>query len=100
MERMCLFNITILLLGMPVTKIEDLKEVNETAHHTEKYETPGLFLRRGQTFKIKIHLEREFKENDDQFMIRFETGKNPKKRNDTLVIVQKVDEFDKVYVLQ
>ena len=85
-----------LLSGMPVTKIKGLAETNEVSHHTERYETPGLFLRRGQTFTIEIELQRAFKEDEDKFTIKFETGKYPKKRNNTLVVVTKVQEFEKV----
>lgn len=84
------------LAAMPVTKIRGLAEENEVTHHTEKYESQGLFLRRGQTFKIEIDLSREFRENEDEFEIRLETGRNPRKRNNTLAIAEKVNEFDKV----
>ena len=81
---------------MPVEKIKGLSEVNEVAHHTEKYESAGLFLRRGQTFKIEIDLKRAYKEDEDQFNIKLETGKYPKKRNGSLISIQKVEEFEKV----
>ena len=97
--RTFLSSLTISFLhsGMPVTKIKGLAEVNEVSHHTERYETPGLFLRRGQTFTIEIELKRAFKEDEDKFTIKFETGKNPRKRNNTLVVVTKVQEFEKVH---
>ena len=79
-----------------MTKIKDLAEINEVIHHTEKYESPGLFLRRGQTFQIEIILKRAFNEDEDRFSIRFETGKHPRKRNGTLAVATKVKEFDKV----
>jgi len=81
--------------GISVTKIKGLEEINEVSHHTEKYETPGLFLRRGQTFQIEIDLEKVFNEDEDQFTIRFETGKHPRKRNNTLAVATKVKEFEK-----
>ncbi|XP_065061896.1 hemocyte protein-glutamine gamma-glutamyltransferase-like isoform X2 [Rhopilema esculentum] len=81
--------------GMPVEKIKGLSEVNEVVHHTEKYESAGLFLRRGQTFKIEIDLKRAYKEDEDQFNIKLETGKYPKKRNGSLISIQKVEEFEK-----
>lgn len=77
-------------------KINVLSEINEVAHHTAKYETAGLILRRGQTFKVEIDLKRAYKEDEDRFNIKLETGKHPKKRNGTLVVVEKVDEFSKV----
>ena len=84
------------LLGLPVLKIKGLQEVNEVAHHTEKYETAGLFLRRGQTFKIEIDLKRAVRDDEEQFHIKLETGKYPKRRNGTMVVAEKVDEFVKV----
>ena len=82
-----------------MTKIKGLEDINEVSHHTAKYETPGLFLRRGQTFQIEIDVEKVFDEDKDQFTIRFETGKHPKKRNDTLAVATKVKEFEKVIFL-
>ncbi len=88
-----------MFVGLPVIKIKGLKEINEKAHFTAKYESTGLFLRRGQTFKISIDLERGFREDEDQFSIQFETGKRPKRRNRTLVTVEKVEQFEKVLLV-
>ncbi len=85
---------------MPVLKIKGLPEVNEVVHHTAKYETPGLFLRRGQSFKIEIDLKRAHSEEEDRFCVKLETGKRPKKRNGTMAIAEKVDDFVKVKMLK
>ena len=79
-----------------MTKIKGLEAINEVSHHTERYETPGLFLRRGQSFQIEIDLEKAFKENEDEFTIRFETGKYPTKITNTLAVATKVNGFKKV----
>lgn len=49
-----------------------------------------MVLRRGQTFKVDIHLAREYRAFHDKLMFALKTGKRPREKDKTLVIVEEV----------
>lgn len=65
----------------------DIKS-NHSSHHTEPYGEKRLIVRRGQPFKIILHLtpgSKEFKPGETSFTLIVETGPLPRKESDTKV---------------
>ena len=43
---------------LEIKKVDLNKSFNNSAHHTEEYEYPGLVVRRGQSFSIQVTISR------------------------------------------
>lgn len=50
-------------------------EINKQQHHTDKYYSPKLIVRRGQPFQIQIDFNRPYKPETDQFWLEYLIGK-------------------------
>ena len=81
-----------IIIGLPFSSFDALKEENEKLHHTDKYKVEDLVLRRGQSFDVKISLTRPFTK-DDEFKFVMTTGKMPRASDKTLVEIEKVDDL-------
>lgn len=74
--------------GLKVKSINILESTNGPEHHTDDYESDALIIRRGQPFYLELIHEGNY-DDSNTFYVELKTGKNPKKRNSTLVEVQK-----------
>lgn len=73
--------------GIPIMGIDSMTDVNGPAHHTDKYKTKSaIVLRRGQSFKIKVQLARDY-EQDDSFYFTLKTGPRPRDIDKTMITV-------------
>lgn len=54
---------------------KDPHEINKQQHHTDKYDSPKLIVRRGQAFQIQIDFNRPYKPETDQFWLEYLIGK-------------------------
>ena len=82
-----------IIIGFPFHSFNNLKEENEKLHHTDKFKVKDLVLRRGQSFDVKITLNRPFS-NKDNFKFVLSTGKKPRASDKTLVEVEQVDDLN------
>ncbi|XP_058274399.1 protein-glutamine gamma-glutamyltransferase K [Hemibagrus wyckioides] len=66
---------------------------NRREHHTEKYHSNELIIRRGQTFQIMLDLSRSFNINTDKLHLELKTGSQPLVSKGTHVIIPLVEEL-------
>ena len=50
-------------------------EINKQEHHTDKYYSPKLIVRRGQPFQIQVDFNRPYKPETDQFWLEYLIGR-------------------------
>uniref|UniRef100_UPI00358EFDF0 protein-glutamine gamma-glutamyltransferase K n=1 Tax=Myxine glutinosa TaxID=7769 RepID=UPI00358EFDF0 len=70
-----------------VLSVEFLGVDNGAAHHTNEYEGPGLVVRRGQPFDLRILLNRPFDLDKDVLSIQLTTGEYPQVNKGTEVLL-------------
>ncbi|XP_013884096.1 protein-glutamine gamma-glutamyltransferase K [Austrofundulus limnaeus] len=68
--------------------------VNRTEHHTDRYQTDRLIIRRGQTFQMWMTLSRPFDPKSDTLHLVLKTGLLPSVSKQTHVIVPVVEELE------
>jgi len=76
-------------IGVPIVCVKQFPE-NAKEHHTDKFkvhEDKAMILRRGQTFKLKVQLAREYYGATDDFYFVIRTGERPKEADKTMVII-------------
>lgn len=78
--------------GLQVESISGAAE-NGLKHHTDEYESDALVIRRGQSFSLEIQIKSPHKP-ENNFIVKLETGKKPKKRSRTLLIAELKTEHD------
>lgn len=80
------------IIAFPVVVMDGYIEGNGADHHTDKFKltrNPGsVILRRGQSFKTKIELAREYNPDKDKFFFNLKTGKNPQTFSNSDITVQ------------
>ncbi|KFW92637.1 Coagulation factor XIII A chain [Phalacrocorax carbo] len=60
-------------------------EINKQQHHTDKYYSPKLIVRRGQPFQIQIDFNRPFEPQTDQFWLEYLIGRYPQQNKGTYI---------------
>ncbi|XP_009957357.1 PREDICTED: coagulation factor XIII A chain, partial [Leptosomus discolor] len=60
-------------------------EINKQQHHTDKYYSPKLIVRRGQPFQIQIDFNRPYKPEADQFWLEYLIGRYPQQNKGTYI---------------
>ncbi|XP_025895543.1 coagulation factor XIII A chain [Nothoprocta perdicaria] len=68
-------------------------EINKQQHHTDKYYSPKLIVRRGQPFQIQIDFNRPYKPDTDQFWLEYLIGRYPQQNKGTYIPVLVGDEL-------
>uniref|UniRef100_A0A4W4H4M3 Protein-glutamine gamma-glutamyltransferase K n=1 Tax=Electrophorus electricus TaxID=8005 RepID=A0A4W4H4M3_ELEEL len=66
---------------------------NRREHHTDRYQSDELIIRRGQTFQMELNLSRPFNINTDKLYLDLKTGLLPLVSKGTHVIVPLVEEL-------
>lgn len=83
-----------IILVLPIVKIDQLEEKNRLLHNTIKFTTNQFVVRRGQTIFMDIHLARSFIKESDNFYITLNTGKKPREYDKSFIHMKRVEEFD------
>ncbi|KAM6135445.1 coagulation factor XIII A chain isoform 1-T2 [Pterocles gutturalis] len=60
-------------------------EINKQKHHTDKYYSPKLIVRRGQPFQIQIDFNRPYNPETDQFWLEYLIGRYPQQNKGTYI---------------
>ncbi|XP_071592599.1 coagulation factor XIII A chain isoform X2 [Heliangelus exortis] len=60
-------------------------EINKQQHHTDKYYSPKLIVRRGQAFQIQIDFNRPYNPETDQFWLEYLIGRYPQQNKGTYI---------------
>ncbi|XP_035751786.1 coagulation factor XIII A chain [Egretta garzetta] len=68
-----------------VYMFKDPHEINKQQHHTDKYDSPKLIVRRGQAFQIQIDFNRPYKPETDQFWLEYLIGRYPQQNKGTYI---------------
>ncbi|XP_064363150.1 coagulation factor XIII A chain isoform X4 [Dromaius novaehollandiae] len=68
-------------------------EINKQQHHTDKYYSPKLVVRRGQPFQIQIDFNRPYKPGTDKFWLEYLIGRYPQQNKGTYIPVLVGDEL-------
>ncbi|KAK7131862.1 hypothetical protein R3I93_018430 [Phoxinus phoxinus] len=69
------------------------KEPNRLEHHTDRYRSENLIIRRGQTFQMLIELSRPFNSETDKLHLDLKLGNLPDVSKGTHVIVPLVEDL-------
>ncbi|KAJ8290846.1 hypothetical protein GJAV_G00018270 [Gymnothorax javanicus] len=72
--------------ALRVSSLDFQKEVNAKLHHTSDFLTKALTVRRGQNFKIHLHLNRELSPQDNA-EIQLSVGNRPLLAKGTLILI-------------
>ena len=51
-------------------------EINHQQHHTDRFNTNFLIVRRGQEFQVKITFDRPYDADKDKFAVEFRIGES------------------------
>lgn len=81
-----------------VTGVHLFKErwdTNKIDHHTDKYDSNKLIVRRGQSFYIQIDFNRPYEPRRDLFRVEYVIGRYPQENKGTYVPVPIVSELQK-----
>ncbi|KAG9329935.1 hypothetical protein JZ751_028506 [Albula glossodonta] len=77
-----------------VDLLKDKKGQNRREHHTDKYQSDRLIIRRGQTFQVILHLSRPFSLDSDTLYLELRTGPRPLVSKGTHVIIPLVEDLE------
>lgn len=73
--------------------LKSTKEQNRLEHHTDRYHSEHLIIRRGQTFQMLIELSRAFNSKTDKLKLDLKLGNLPDVSKGTHVIVPLVEDL-------
>ncbi|XP_010154848.1 PREDICTED: coagulation factor XIII A chain-like [Eurypyga helias] len=68
-----------------VHMFKDPHEINKQQHHTDKYYSPKLIVRRGQPFQIQIDFNRPYNPETDRFWLEYLIGRYPQQNKGTYI---------------
>eukprot|EP00794_Sanderia_malayensis_P015757 gene15757-17346_t len=85
----------VLFKGLALSHVDLLKERNSKEHHTEKFQTSNLVVRRGQPIYFDIHLREDYDKKQHNFNLIFKTGDRPTESDRSKVTVRFIDNLDK-----
>ncbi|NXH18714.1 F13A factor, partial [Bucco capensis] len=66
---------------------QEPQELNKQQHHTDKYYSPKLIVRRGQAFQITIDFNRPYRPATDHFWLEYLIGRYPQQNKGTYIPV-------------
>ncbi|XP_027006519.1 protein-glutamine gamma-glutamyltransferase K [Tachysurus fulvidraco] len=81
------------LVVRSVDLLSSKTDQNRREHHTEKYHSDELIIRRGQTFQIMLDLSRPFNINTDKLHLELKTGLRPLVSKGTHIIIPVMEEL-------
>ncbi|GAA6092427.1 protein-glutamine gamma-glutamyltransferase K [Tachysurus ichikawai] len=81
------------LVVRSVDLLSSKTDQNRREHHTEKYHSEELIIRRGQTFQIMLDLSRPFNINTDKLHLELKTGLLPLVSKGTHIIIPVTEEL-------
>ncbi|XP_004640821.1 protein-glutamine gamma-glutamyltransferase 4 [Octodon degus] len=70
---------------LQIYHVDFMKRDNTAAHHTADFQTPGLVLRRGQPFTIRLELSQALRTSQDALILQFSMGHRPSVSRHTLI---------------
>ncbi|KGL93603.1 Coagulation factor XIII A chain [Charadrius vociferus] len=79
------FNPKDYLRVVDINMFKEPHEINKQQHHTDKYYSPKLIVRRGQTFQIQIDFNRPYNPETDQFWLEYLIGRYPQQNRGTYI---------------
>ncbi|KAI5609210.1 protein-glutamine gamma-glutamyltransferase K [Silurus asotus] len=82
------------LLVLSIDLLKSKTGQNRLEHHTERYQSDDLVVRRGQGFQMWIEFSRAFEPKSDKLHLELRLGPIPMFSRDTLVTVRLVEKFE------
>ncbi|KAM6412803.1 coagulation factor XIII A chain isoform 2-T3 [Pluvialis apricaria] len=79
------FNPKDYLRVVDINMFKEPHEINKQQHHTDKYYSPKLIVRRGQPFQIQIDFNRPYRPETDQFWLEYLIGRYPQQNKGTYI---------------
>uniref|UniRef100_G3NAP0 Transglutaminase N-terminal domain-containing protein n=2 Tax=Gasterosteus aculeatus TaxID=69293 RepID=G3NAP0_GASAC len=83
----------VLLTVKSIDLMKSQSGANRREHHTDRFQSENLVIRRGQTFQMWITLSRPFRQDADKLHLELKTGMLPTVAKGTHVIVPLVEEL-------
>ncbi|XP_054670573.1 coagulation factor XIII A chain [Grus americana] len=81
------FNPKDYLRVVDIHMFQEPHEINKQQHHTDKYYSPKLIVRRGQSFQIQVDFNRPYKPETDRFWLEYLIGRYPQQNKGTYIPV-------------
>ncbi|NXO48869.1 F13A factor, partial [Aramus guarauna] len=81
------FNPTDYLRVVDINMFKEPHEINKQQHHTDKYYSPKLIVRRGQSFQVQVDFNRPYKPETDRFWLEYLIGRYPQQNKGTYIPV-------------
>uniref|UniRef100_A0A4X2K0C6 Coagulation factor XIII A chain n=1 Tax=Vombatus ursinus TaxID=29139 RepID=A0A4X2K0C6_VOMUR len=78
---------------MNVHLFKDSWDTNKVEHHTDRYDSEKLIVRRGQPFYVQIDFHRPYDPKKDVFRLEYVIGRYPQENKGTYIPVPIVSEF-------
>ncbi|KAF7696284.1 hypothetical protein HF521_006378 [Silurus meridionalis] len=82
------------LLVLSIDLLKSKTGQNRLEHHTDRYQSDDLVVRRGQGFQMWIEFSRAFEPKSDKLHLELRLGPIPMFSRDTLVTVRLVEKFE------
>ncbi|KFO06680.1 Coagulation factor XIII A chain, partial [Balearica regulorum gibbericeps] len=79
------FNPKDYLRVVDIHMFQEPHEINKQQHHTDKYYSPKLIVRRGQSFQIQVDFNRPYKPETDRFWLEYLIGRYPQQNKGTYI---------------
>nr|XP_005999060.1 PREDICTED: protein-glutamine gamma-glutamyltransferase 4 [Latimeria chalumnae] len=73
--------------ALRIEDVDFLQKKNGKHHHTDEFESPHLIVRRGQEFKMKLKLDREFRKKDKVYF-HLALGQGKVQSSESLIVIE------------